>query len=114
MAGIVPGLVLAVGFMLIASYISWKRGYALAGDAFCLRNVLTQARRAIAIILMPVIVVGGIVGGVFTATEGAAIAVVYSAFVGFVVTRRLKLSDLPGCLYRAAVTSAMVGALIAF
>ncbi len=39
---------------------------------------------------------------------------VYSALIGFVVTRRLKISDLPGCLYRAAVTSAMVGALIAF
>ncbi|WP_287365899.1 TRAP transporter large permease [Thauera sp.] len=114
MAGIVPGILLAVGFMLIASYISWKRGYALTGDTFCIRNVLTQARRAIVIILMPVIVVGGIVGGIFTATEGAAIAVLYSAIIGFVVTRRLKLSDLPGCLYRAAVTSAMVGALIAF
>ncbi|MDX5363906.1 MAG: TRAP transporter large permease [Pseudazoarcus pumilus] len=114
MAGIVPGILLAIGFMLIASYISWKRGYALTGDAFCIRNVLTQARRAIVIILMPVIVVGGIVGGIFTATEGAAIAVLYSAVIGFVITRRLKLSDLPGCLYRAAVTSAMVGALIAF
>lgn len=114
MAGIVPGILLALGFMAIATFISWKRGYALTGDHFCIRNVLTQARRAIVIILMPVIVVGGIVGGIFTATEGAAIAVVYSAFVGFVITRRLRISDLPGCLYRAAVTSAMVGALIAF
>lgn len=114
MAGIVPGLILAIGFMLIASWISWKRGYALTGDAFCIRNVLIQARRATVIIMMPVIVVGGIVGGIFTATEGAAIAVVYSAFVGFAITRKLTLADLPGCLYRAAVTSAMVGALIAF
>ncbi|PMR77811.1 TRAP transporter large permease [Billgrantia endophytica] len=114
LAGIVPGILLALGFMAIASFISWKRGYALTGERFELRNVLTQARRAIVIILMPVIVVGGIVGGVFTATEGAAIAVVYSAFIGFAVTRRLRLADLPGCLYRAAVTSAMVGALIAF
>ncbi|HRP96481.1 MAG TPA: TRAP transporter large permease [Rhodocyclaceae bacterium] len=114
MAGIVPGIILAVGFMLLASWISHKRGYALTGEHFSVRNVLTQARRAIVIILMPVIVVGGIVGGVFTATEGAAIAVVYSALIGFVITRRLALADLPGCLYRAAVTSAMVGALIAF
>lgn len=114
LAGIVPGILLALGFMAIASLISWKRGYVLTGERFNLCNVAHQARRAIVIILMPVIVVGGIVGGVFTATEGAAIAVVYSAFIGFVVTRRLRLSDLPGCLYRAAVTSAMVGALIAF
>ncbi|SFM18677.1 TRAP transporter large permease [Marinobacter zhejiangensis] len=114
LAGIVPGILLAVGFMAIASYISWRRGYALTGERFNLRNVLIQTRRALVIILMPVIVVGGIVGGVFTATEGAAIAVVYSAFIGFVVTRKLRLADLPSCLYRAAVTSAMVGALIAF
>ncbi len=114
MAGIVPGLILAVGFMAIASWISWKRGYALTGEHFSVSNVLVQARRAIVIILMPVIVVGGIVGGVFTATEGAAIAVVYSALIGFVITRKLELADLPGCLFRAAVTSAMVGALIAF
>lgn len=114
MAGIVPGLLLAVGFMAIASWISWRRGYELTGESFNLCNVAHQARRALVIIMMPVIVVGGIVGGIFTATEGAAIAVVYSAFIGFVVTRRLRFVDLPGCLYRAAVTSAMVGALIAF
>jgi len=114
LAGIIPGILLAIGFMAIASFISWRRGYPLTGEKFNLRNVVYQTRRAIVIILMPVIVVGGILGGVFTATEGAAIAVVYSLFVGFAVTRRLRLADLPGCLYRAAVTSAMVGALIAF
>lgn len=114
MAGIVPGIILTLGFMALASWISWRRGYELTGAAFSLRNVLDQARRALVILLMPVIVVGGIVGGVFTATEGAAIAVVYSAAIGFLVTRQLRLSDLPGCLFRAAVTAAMVGALIAF
>lgn len=114
LSGIVPGLLLALGFMVIASIISWKRGYPLTGERFNIRNVLREGRRATIIILMPVIVVGGIVGGVFTATEGAAIAVIYSAFIGFVVTRQLRLADLPECLFRAAITSAMVGALIAF
>ena len=114
MAGIVPGVLLALGFMVIASWISWRRGYALTGEGFTIMGALRNARRASLILLMPVVVVGGIVGGVFTATEGAAIAVVYAALIGFVITRRLKLADLPGCLFRAAVTSAMVGALIAF
>ncbi|MDX1606857.1 MAG: TRAP transporter large permease, partial [Candidatus Competibacterales bacterium] len=114
MAGIVPGILLTLGFMGVASWISWRRGFELTGERFVLGNVLRQTRRAFVILLMPVIVVGGIVGGVFTATEGAAIAVMYSAFIGFFVTRRLKLSDLPGCLFRAAVTASMVGALIAF
>lgn len=114
MAGIVPGIILTVGFMVLASFISMRRGYPLTGEKFNLRNVLHQSRKAIIIFMMPVIVVGGIVGGVFTATEGAAIAVVYAVVVGFFVTRMLKLSDLPGALFRAAVTAAMVGALIAF
>lgn len=114
MAGVVPGLILTVGFMGLASYISKKRGYPLTGEKFDLMNVLRQSRKAVIIFMMPIIVVGGIVGGVFTATEGAAIAVVYALVVGFFVTRVLKLSDLPGALFRAAVTSAMVGALIAF
>ena len=114
MAGIVPGILLVVGFMGLASLLSWRRGYQLTGEPLQWRNVFVQFRRAFIILMMPVIVVGGIVGGVFTATEGAAIAVMYSAAVGFFVTGRLKLSDLPGCLFRAAVTASIVGALIAF
>ena len=114
MAGVVPGILLTMGFMALASFLSHRRRYPLSGEPFRLRNVLRQARKALIIIMMPVIVVGGIVGGVFTATEGAAIAVVYALFIGFFVTRALKLRDLPGALFRAAVTSAMVAALIAF
>ncbi|MGE0315267.1 MAG: TRAP transporter large permease [Lautropia sp.] len=113
-AGIVPGIILTFGFMLIASFLSWRRGYALTGEPLSWRNIAHHFRRAIVIVLMPIIVVGGIVGGVFTATEGAAIAVVYSAMVGFFVTGRLRPSDLPRLLFRSAVTAAMVGALIAF
>jgi tripartite ATP-independent transporter DctM subunit len=113
-AGIVPGIILTVGFMAIASYISWKRKYPLTGDPFSSRNAWLQFKRAFVIVLMPFIVVGGIVGGVFTATEGAAIAVAYSALVGFFITKKLKVSDLPRLLFRSAVTAAMVGALIAF
>lgn len=113
-AGIIPGIILTVGFMAIASYISWKRKYPLTGDRFSSRNAWLQFKRAFVIVLMPFIVVGGIVGGVFTATEGAAIAVAYSALVGFFITKKLKLSDLPRLFFRSAVTAAMVGALIAF
>ncbi len=114
MAGVVPGLILTIGFMVLASFISHRRNYPLTGEGFQIRNVIIQTRRAIVIIMMPVIVVGGIVGGVFTATEGAAIAVVYSLIIGFFITRKLRLADLPGVLFRSAVTAAMVGALIAF
>jgi TRAP-type transport system large permease protein len=114
MAGIVPGIILTVGMMVLASWISYRKGFVLTGDYFSVRNVLTQTRKAFIIFMMPIIVVGGIVGGIFTATEGAAIAVVYAAAIGFFITRELKVSALPGVLFRAAVTAAMVSALISF
>lgn len=113
-SGIVPGIILMLGFMVIASVISWRRKYPLTGERVSFIKVWRQFRRAIVIILMPIVVVGGIVGGVFTATEGAAVAVAYSALVGFLVTRKLRVKDLPALLFRSAVTAAMVGALIAF
>ncbi|MGC3874047.1 TRAP transporter large permease [Halomonas sp. GXIMD04776] len=114
MAGVVPGIILAVGFMGLASFISMRRGYPLSGGNLGLKHVLLQTWRALPILLMPIIVVGGIVGGAFTATEGAAIAVIYALLMGFFVTRQLRLSDLPKAMFNAAVTAAMVGALIAF
>jgi C4-dicarboxylate transporter DctM subunit len=114
MAGVVPGVILMIGFMMLSSIISKRRGYPLTGERKDWRAIITETRRALVILMMPVIVVGGIVGGVFTATEGAAIAVAYAAIVGFFVTGALTVRDLPTILFRAAVTSAMVGALIAF
>ncbi len=114
MAGVVPGLVITAGFMVLCTWIARRRGFALTGEPFRLAKVLGELRHSLVILMMPVIVIGGIVGGAFTATEGSAIAVVYALAIGFFVTRRLALADLPGVLLRAAITSAMVGALIAF
>lgn len=114
MAGVLPGLLILFGFMAICSWIAWRRNYPATGEPFRLGNVIAQLRRSFVIFLMPVVVIGGIVGGAFTATEGSAIAVVFALAIGFFVTRRLKVADLPGVLTRAAITSAMVGALIAF
>lgn len=114
MAGIVPGILLTVGFMALGTWISWRKGYQLTGETFQLGNALRETWRALPVLLMPIIVVGGIVGGVFTATEGAGIAVAYAMVIGFFVTRKLKVADLMPSLFNAAVSAAMVGALIAF
>lgn len=114
MAGVVPGIIITIGFIALCSWIATRRGWAVTGDPFRLRAVLAELRRSAIVLAMPVLVIGGIVGGAFTATEGSAIAVVYAAALGFFVTRTLKVADLPGIVVRAAVTSAMVGALIAF
>lgn len=114
MAGVVPGLIICFGFMGLCSWIAIRRGWAVTGEPFRLSRVLAELRRSLIVLAMPVLVIGGIVGGAFTATEGSAIAVVYSMALGFFVTRTLKLKDLPGLVVRAAITSAVVGALIAF
>ncbi len=114
MAGVVPGIIICIGFMLLCSWIASRRGWAVTGEPFQFLRVFAELRRSLVVLLMPVVVIGGIVGGAFTATEGAAIAVVYSLLIGFVVTRQLSIRDLPGIVVRAVITSGVVGALIAF
>jgi tripartite ATP-independent transporter DctM subunit len=113
MAGVVPGLMMAAGMMALCSYLAHRRGYPTTGVAFSIRNVLREARRSAIIFMMPVVVLGGIVGGAFTATEGAAVAVAYALFIGFFVTRRLRLRDLPHAMFQAALVSSILGILIA-
>ena len=114
MSGVVPGLILLATFMVLCWFIAWKRDYPLAGAPVTLANILRETRRSVLVFLMPVIVIGGIVAGAFTPTEGAAVGVFYALFLGFFVTRKLRVSHIPGVLLDAAKTSAMVGAMIAF
>ena len=93
------------GLILVAVMMAMCSGYrhqaqlpdSPARPSRC-RACCTSCKRSFVILLMPVVVIGGIVGGVFTATEGSAIAVVYALIIGFFVTRRLKLADLPEAL----------------
>ncbi|BCH28868.1 ABC transporter permease [Mesorhizobium sp. L-8-10] len=114
MSGVVPGLVLFAAFMLLCWLIAWRRNYPLAGRPITLSNILRETQRSFIVFLMPVFVIGGIIAGVFTPTEGAAVGVCYALFLGFFVTRKLKFADLPEVLLSAAKTSALVGAMIAF
>jgi TRAP-type transport system large permease protein len=114
MAGVVPGMLLTLGFMGLASWLCYRKGYALTGDTFNFANAVRETWSALPVLMMPFVVVGGIVGGIFTATEGAGIAVAYAVIIGFFVTKKLSVADLFPALFNAAVGAAMVGALIAF
>lgn len=114
MAGIVPGIVIGIAMMLMCGAIARRRNYPISGDPFSFRRVLVSLRKAFLIFLMPIIVIGGIIGGVFTATEGAAVAVFYGLVVGFLVTRKLTVADLAPAFLNAGIITAVVGALIAF
>lgn len=114
LSGIVPGLILVFSMMVLVWFIARRRNYPLTGEAFSLRRIAHELKRSFLIFLMPIVVIGGIIGGAFTATEGSAVAVVFALLIGFFVTGQLKLADLPEALVRTAVTSAVVGAMIAF
>lgn len=113
-AGVVPGIFMGLCLMVLCSFIAHRRGWGYTGDPFSLARMLDGLHKAWLILLMPIIVIGGIMAGVFTATEGAAVAVVYALAAGFLVTRKLRFADIPPALVSAAMITAVVGVLIAF
>lgn len=113
LAGMVPGILIGVGMMALSYVIARRRGYPISGERPRLREVARRTWQALPVLLMPVVVIGGMVGGVFTATEAAAIAVVYAVVVGFFVTRELQVAHLWPALIRSAATTSIVVILIA-
>ena len=114
MAGMIPGILITAVFMFQCWYIAKKRNYPADGEPVSVKNIVVQTKRSFLTLLMPIVCIGGIVGGAFTATEGAAIGVVFALIIGFWITGKLKLADLPEVLLRSAVMSGIVGAMIAF
>lgn len=111
MAGILPGIAVGACLMAACLWISLKRGYrgeAWAGWGQVGRGFL----EALPSLLMIILVLGGILGGVFTATEAAAFAVVYSFIVTVVFYREVKLRDLPRLLTDCGVMTAVVMLLV--
>lgn len=111
-AGIVPGLIMAVGLMAVSYSIAAKRQYPVSGRRASGREVLRAVRRAIIPLMMPMIILGGILGGVFTPTEAAAVAVAYGLIVGF-SGRWLHWRKLGSVFHGTVITSAMVLLIIA-
>lgn len=106
MAGYLPGILWGIGCMILVAFMAKKRGYVSA-QKYTPKEVLALFLDAIPSLLLIVIVIGGILGGIFTATEGSAIAVVYSLILSFIY-RSLKFSDLPKLLLESAKTTAIV------
>ena len=111
-AGILPGLLIGASLIAVAAVISRKKGYA-ATQRFSLSRLVRTFRRALLALGAPVIILGGILFGIFTATESAAVAVVYALAVGGFVYRKIGLADLPRLFTEGAITSAVVMFIIA-
>jgi tripartite ATP-independent transporter DctM subunit len=118
LAGIVPGILVGVGLMVVVYWMADRYDFPVATRRYSWPERGKASLKAFFPLMTPVIILGGILGGIFTPTEAAAVAVGYAIFIGLFIMKTLRLADLPNVLARAATTSAvvllLVGAAMAF
>jgi len=112
LAGLIPGVIMGLSMMTMIYYFARKRDYPKNERRPTLRQVIKGSREALAALVLPIIILGGIMSGIFTATEAAAIAVFFALIFGFFVFRTLTLKDLPKILVNCAITSSVTMLLI--
>jgi len=106
-AGYVPGILMGLGIMIVAGIIAKKRGYPTQPRPST-REFVTKGLDAILPLGLIVVVMGGIIAGIFTATEASAIAVVYTLLLAFVWYRETSIKQLPSIILESAVTTSVV------
>ncbi|MBF7095633.1 TRAP transporter large permease [Alkalibacter mobilis] len=111
-AGIIPGILIGGGFLLYSYYVARKNNYPKEG------KVSWAARRqnfkeTIWALFMPVIIVVGIRGGMFTATEGGAVVAIYCLLISLFVYKEITIKDLPKICFEAAISTATIATIIA-
>ena len=107
MAGFVPGVVVGLALIVAGYLISKKRGYR-GSDVATGAEMWQATKEAFWGLMTPVIILGGIYGGIFTPTEAAGIAVVYAFIVGVFIHKEMKVGELPKVLVDTAISSAVV------
>lgn len=112
-AGVLPGLLLGASLIVLCLYTARKRNFP-KGDVIPFREAVKICLDALWGLMTMVIILGGILSGVFTATESAAIAVVWAFFVTMFIYRDYKWSDLPKLVHRTVKTVTIVMILIGF
>ncbi|PHQ29610.1 MAG: hypothetical protein COA80_11660 [Leeuwenhoekiella sp.] len=111
LAGYIPGILMGLALMLVATYWIKKKGYP-AGERSSIKLILKTFLDALPSLLLLVVVIGGIITGIFTATEASGIAVLYTLVLSFIY-RELKISGLKSIFLNSVGTTAIVMLLIA-
>jgi C4-dicarboxylate transporter DctM subunit len=112
MAGFIPGIMLALGLTLVVVFYARKLG--LKGEQRAtFKEFLVAAKDAVLALIMPLIILGGIYGGVFTPTEAASVAVVYAFIVSVFIYREIKFKELGPVLVKAGMNTSVVLLIIA-
>lgn len=113
-AGIIPGLAMGVGLMIYSYFVGKKNDYRSADRRATFKEIAVGAKDAVLALIMPIIIIGGIVSGIFTATESGVIAVLYALIISLFVYREIKIKDLWPILMNTAKTSSTIIFLIGF
>jgi len=111
--GILPGLLLAALIMIMAYIIAVRNNHPKATASFSFLILFKGFKDAALALLMPLIIIFGIRGGIFTPTEGGAIAVFYSLILGFLVFRSLSIKDLKDSIISSGITSSIIMLIVA-
>ena len=112
LAGIIPGLLMCFTLMGVEYMISKKRGYG--GDApASLKEIFSSFKSSILALLMPLIILGGIYGGIFTPTEAAVVAVVYGVIIGLFAYKELNFKKIMDILQNSGKSTAVILYLVA-
>lgn len=112
LAGALPGVLIAVSIMAVCTVVAWRAGHP-TGERHSVREIAESFWAALPGLLMPVIILGGIFGGLVTPTEAGVLAVAYGMFVGLFVYRSLRFRELPGILLITAQRSTSILFIIA-
>lgn len=110
--GMMVGLLMGVSFMTVAVWASWRHGYGVR-QKFSWDQVARTGKSALWSVGAPVVILGGILSGIVTVTEAAALAVFYALLVGTVINKELPWKELPGLIVRSQVTAAAILFIIA-
>lgn len=111
MAGVLPGILTGLFIMFVCGWVAFRMKYPCEERA-SFKEILISFKRAFLSLFLVIIVIGGILKGIFTATEAAAISVVYALILSAVVYREVKLNMLPELLLQTGITTAVVMLLI--
>lgn len=113
-AGLLPGLLMALVLIVACFIISKKKHYGGSDTKPSAKNILISLKNGIWALLAPVIILGGIYAGIFTPTESAVVAVVYSIIIGMFVYKQLTLKKLANALYKTAILNGVTSFIMGF
>jgi len=113
LAGIIPGILTGVGLMVLNYIISRKRNYEKRTESYSWSEIFKIVRQSIGVLVMPLLIVVGVLSGVYTATESAAVASAYALVLCLLFFKTLKVSDLGKIFFNSAKVSSIMFLLLA-